>query len=85
MQEVVGICVCEGGVVFGREMGQCGYQGLHCSALPSPPLPSPPFPSSPFPCLVLKAWHWCETHTVHHSPKRVTKDGCYCIELSVPL
>ena len=41
---MVGIRVCEGGGVFGREMGQCGYhgpldQGLHCSALP--PLPSP--------------------------------------------
>ena len=51
MQEVVGIRVCEGGGVFGRVMGQCGYhgpldQGLHCSALPSPPpLSSPLLPS----------------------------------------
>ena len=38
---MVRICVCEGGGVFGREMGQCGYhgpldQGLLCSALPLP-------------------------------------------------
>ena len=50
---MVGICVCEGGGVFGREMGQWGYhgpldQGLHCSVLPS----------SPFPRLVVRYVHY---------------------------
>ena len=42
-------CVCEGGGVFGREMGQCGYHGPLDQGLPSPPLPSlsPPLPSVP--------------------------------------
>ena len=50
------MCVCEGGGVFGREMGQCRYhgppdQGLHCSALHSTPLPSLLLPSPLLPSL----------------------------------